>query len=44
MLRLLPRIILTTGLVVLTAKNNARGAEPVEVYSWGQQPTSAATE
>jgi outer membrane receptor protein involved in Fe transport len=38
---------LVTGLTLLTAAPIAQGADasvPVEVYVWGQQPTSAATE
>jgi outer membrane receptor protein involved in Fe transport len=42
--RLLRWILFATGLAVLTAQPIARGAEPVEVYIWGRQPTSAATE
>jgi len=42
--RLLTWILFATGLAVLFAQPIARGAEPVEIYIWGQQPTSAATE
>jgi outer membrane receptor for Fe3+-dicitrate len=44
MLRLMTWILFASGLALLTAQPVAQGAEPVEVYIWGQQPTSAATE
>ena len=44
MLRFMTWIFFATGLAQLTAQPVAQGAEPVEVYIWGQQPTSTATE
>ena len=44
MLRFLTWIFFTIGLALLIAQPSAQGAEPVELYIWGQQPTSAATE
>jgi TonB-dependent Receptor Plug Domain len=44
MLRLLILALLAAGTGILGAKPYALSAEPVEVYIYGQQPTSAATE
>jgi outer membrane receptor protein involved in Fe transport len=44
MLRFLLWSLLGAGVGILGAQPDAPGAEPVEVYIYGQQPTSAATE
>jgi outer membrane receptor protein involved in Fe transport len=44
MLRTVAAVALLVPCVIAAAERDGRGAEPVEVYVYGQQPTSAATE